>query len=130
MSHRHHIRIWKTGHEVDGNPVWAGAATHDVAIEVAKRGRLFNHRIDPNVDSERDFIGAKLSETPVPARESYVEGAEPVFKAKTASGQDYYSDSKILLVDLRRTDAGEASLRNPAPGSGGTLTSSLAASTR
>jgi|SRR5580700_624468 hypothetical protein len=108
VSHRHHIRIWETGHQVDGNPVWAGAATYDVAIEVAKHGRLFNHRIDPNVDSERDFIGAKLSETPVPARETYIEGAEPVYKAKTASGQDYYSDSKILLVDLRPTANGEA----------------------
>ena len=125
VSHRHHIRIWKTSHEVDGSPVWAGAATHDIAIEVAKRGRLFNHRIDPNVDSERDFIGENLSGTAVPARATYVEGAEPVFKAKTASGQDYYSDSKILLVDLRRTESGEARLRNPAPVSGGTVTSSL-----
>ncbi len=108
VSHRHHIRIWGTGHQVDGNPVWAGAATYDVAIEVAKHGRLFNHRIDPNVDSERDFIGAKLAHTPVPARETYVEAAEPVYKAKTASGQDYYSDSKILLVDLRPAANGEA----------------------
>ena len=131
VSRRHHIRIWKTGHEVDGNPVWAGAATHDVAIEVAKRGRLFNHRIDPNVDSERDFIGAKLSQTSVTAHESYVEGAEPVFKAKTASGQDYYSDSKILLVDLRHPDTGEATLHNPAPVGGGALTtSSLLAAAR
>jgi LssY C-terminus len=112
MSHRHHIRIWKTEQQVDGNPVWAGAATHDIAIEVAKRGRFFNHRIDPNVDSERDFIGAKLSETPVPARETYVEGAEPVYQAKTASGQDYYSDSKILLVDLRPVANGEARLHS------------------
>jgi len=131
VSRRHHIRIWKTGHEVDGSPVWAGAATHDVAIEVAKRGRLFNHRIDPNVDSERDFIGAKLSATSVTARESYVEGAEPVFKAQTASGQDYYSDSKILLVDLRHPDTGEATLHSPAPvGGGAPTTSSLLAAAR
>jgi hypothetical protein len=130
VSHRHHIRIWKTGHEVDGNPVWAGAATHDIAIEVAKRGRLFNHRIDPNVDSERDFIGANLSETPVPARETYVEGAEPVYKATTASGQDYYSDSKILLVDLRRTESGEASLKPPQVVVGGSLNNSLVAAAR
>ncbi|HEY4900576.1 MAG TPA: LssY C-terminal domain-containing protein, partial [Terriglobales bacterium] len=129
MSHRHHIRIWKTAQEIDGNPVWAGAATHDVAIEVAKRGRLFNHRIDPNVDSERDFIGANLSEAPVPAHESYVEGAEPVFKAQTASGQDYYSDSRILLVDLRQTQSGDATLRKPVPVGGGTLTSTLLAPT-
>jgi len=115
VSHRHHIRIWETGHQVDGNPVWAGAATYDVAIEVAKRGRLFNHRIDPNVDSERDFIGARLSQTPVPARETYVEAAEPVYKAQTASGQDYYSDSKILLVDLRPVANGEARLHPATP---------------
>ena len=130
VSRRHHIRIWKTGREVDGNPVWAGAATHDVAIEVAKRGRLFNHRIDPNVDSERDFIGAKLSETPVVAHETYVDGAEPVFQAKTASGQDYYSDSRILLIDMRHTESGEASLHKPAAVGGGTPASSLLAAAR
>jgi hypothetical protein len=130
MSHRHHIRIWKTGQEVDGNPVWAGAATHDVAIEVAKRGRLFNHRIDPNVDSERDFIGAKLSETPVVAHETYVDGSEPVFKAKTASGQDYYSDSRILLVDMRHTESGEASLTKPTAVGGVTVSNSLVAAAR
>ncbi len=130
VSHRHHIRIWETGHQVDGNPVWAGAATYDVAIEVAKHGRLFNHRIDPNVDSERDFIGAKLSHTPVPARETYVEAAEPVYKAKTASGQDYYSDSKILLVDLRPAANGEARLHPATPASAPPATNSLSATLR
>ena len=114
VSRRHHVRIWKTGHEVDGIPVWAGAATHDVGIEVGKHGKLFNHRIDPNVDSERDFIGSNLSETSLPARETYVDGAEPVFRAQTSSGQAYYSDSRILLVDLRPTTNGEARLRHPA----------------
>ncbi len=33
-----------------------GSATHDVAIEIAKRGRFINHRIDPAVDVERDFV--------------------------------------------------------------------------
>ena len=130
VSRRLHIRIWKTGHEVDGNPVWAGAATHDIAIEIAKRGRLLNHRIDPNVDSERDFIGAKLAETPVAARESYVNSAEPVFQAKTASGQDYYSDSKILLVDLRRTESGEAGVQKPPAVGGVTISTSLVAAAR
>jgi hypothetical protein len=71
-----------------------------------------------------------LSETPVPAHETYVEGAEPVYQAKTASGQDYYSDSKILLVDLRRTEAGEASLQKPAAIGGGIPVSSLLAAAR
>ena len=86
VSHRHHIRIWKTGHEVDGNPVWAGAATYDVAIEVAKRGRLFNHRIDPNVDSERDFIGAKLSQTLRARSPNLCRTAQSLFQGQNRLG--------------------------------------------
>ena len=125
VSRRHHVRIWKTDGEVDGSTIWAGAATHDVAIEIAKRGRFINHRIDPNVDSERDFIGANLSEIPVPAHESYLDGADPVFTAQTASGETYFSDSKILLVDLRHTVTAQAVQRDTAPIVGGTLASSL-----
>ena len=61
VSRRHHLRIWKTNHTIDGTPVWVGSATHDIAIEVAKRGRLINHRIDPAVDAERDFVGIDLT---------------------------------------------------------------------
>ena len=61
VSRRHHLRIWKTDCTVDGTPIWAAAATHDVAIEIAKRGRLINHRIDPAVDAERDFVGTDLA---------------------------------------------------------------------
>ena len=47
VSRRHHLRIWKTDYTMDGTPIWAGAATHDVAIEIAKRGRLINHQDRP-----------------------------------------------------------------------------------
>jgi hypothetical protein len=53
-----------------------------------------------------------------------------VYKATTASGQDYYSDSKILLVDLRRTESGEASLKPPQVVVGGSLNNSLVAAAR
>ena len=100
VSRRHHLRIWKTDFTQDGTPIWAGAATHDVAIEVAKRGRLINHRIDPEVDAERDFIGANLTDTSSVSRQEYLHGADPVFQAQTASGEGYHSDSRILLLDL------------------------------
>ena len=61
VSRRHHLRIWKTDYTENGTPIWVGSATHDVAIEIAKNGRLINHRIDPEVDDERDFIGGDLT---------------------------------------------------------------------
>jgi hypothetical protein len=101
VARRHHLRIWKTGHVVDGVPLWVAAATHDVSIHLVKhKFRLF-HRIDPNVDAERDFIAGNLSEAKRLTREEYVNCPEPVFDAQTATGQPYYSDSRMLLLELR-----------------------------
>ena len=94
------LRIWKTDYTENGTPIWVGSATHDVAIEIAKNGRLINHRIDPKVDDERDFIGGDLTQTASVSSQEYVNGVSPVFEAQTASGEAYHSDSRILLLDL------------------------------
>jgi len=101
VSRRHHLRLWKTDYTADGTPIWVGAATHDVAIEIAKRGHLINHRIDPAVDAERDFIGANLADTSSVSHQEYLHSSEPVFQAQTASGEAFHSDSRVLLLDLR-----------------------------
>jgi len=100
VARRHHIRIWKTDYVLNGKVIWVGAATHDVAIEVAKRGRLINHRIDPQVDAERDFIRANLTEALSVTQQEYLDGVDPVFEAETSSGASYHSDSRILLLHL------------------------------
>jgi LssY-like putative type I secretion system component LssY len=103
VARRHHLRIWKTGQVVDGIPLWVAAATHDVSIQFVKhKFRLF-HRIDPNVDAERDFIAGNLSEANRLTREEYVNCPEPVSQAQTATGQPYYSDSRMLLLELQRS---------------------------
>jgi LssY C-terminus len=102
VARRHHVRIWKTDHEVDGIPLWVGAATHDVAIKFVKhKFRLF-HKIDPNVDEEREFVAGNLAETWQLTREQYLRCAEPVFSAQTATGQEYYSDSRMLFLELNQ----------------------------
>jgi hypothetical protein len=101
VSRRHHLRIWKTDYTMDGLPIWAGAATHDVAIEIAKRGHVINHRIDPEVDAERDFIGSDLAEVSSVSGKEYLHGVDPVYQAQTSCGEPYHSDSRILLLDLQ-----------------------------
>jgi hypothetical protein len=108
VTRRHHLRIWKTDHEIDGNPVWAAAAIRDVAIELGKHGHLISHRIDPNVDAEREFVGENLAKTRLVHYREYVHGVDPVFEAQTAAGEAYYSDSKILLLDLHQTMSSQA----------------------
>jgi LssY C-terminus len=102
VARRHHLRIWKTDRVVNGAPVWVGAATHDVAIEFVKRKFRLSHRIDPNVDAERDFIAMNLAKTSQLTREEFVRCLEPVFNAQTATGQTYYSDSRMLFLELNK----------------------------
>jgi LssY C-terminus len=99
-SRRHHIRIWKTKETIDGTPVWAASATHDIAVEFAKRGHFISHRIDPAVDTERDFVGIELTNTSSVSRQEYLHSPDPVLQALTASGETYNSDGRILLLNL------------------------------
>jgi hypothetical protein len=102
VGRRHHLRIWRTDRTVDGSPLWVGAATHDVSIQFVKHKLQLLHRIDPNVDAERDFIAQDLATTTHLSAEEYLQCDAPVFKARTATGQEYYSDSRMLLVQLTR----------------------------
>ena len=109
VSRRHHIRIWKTGHTSGGVPIWAGAATFDDAISFAKRGRIINHTIDPQVDTEREFVGTALA-TSSPLQRAYLQSDYPVFQGATVSGQSYHSDSRILMLDLHQGETVAAAL--------------------
>jgi hypothetical protein len=100
VARRHHLRIWRTGREVDGVPLWVGAATHDVGIEFVRKKLWVFHRIDPNVDAERDFIARNLEDTQQLIRKEYVRSAVGVSGAETATGQAYYSDNRMLLIGL------------------------------
>jgi LssY C-terminus len=105
VARRHHLRIWKTDRLVNGVPLWVAAATHDISIEFVKRKFRLFHRIDPNVDAEREFIAGNLAETRQLSGEEYVHCATPVFNAQTETGQPYYSDSRMLLLEWNRETA-------------------------
>jgi len=129
LTRRHHLRIWKTDYEVDGKPVWVGAATHDVAIVIDKRRVRFDHRIDPQVDAERDFIAGNLTVARLVTRNEYLSSADPVFEAQTARGQAYYSDGRLLLLELRGEElGGPGHLRDVSLSAGSTPTSPSAIS--
>jgi hypothetical protein len=102
VARRHHIRIWKTDYQMDGTPIWVGAATHDIALQIEITKLRIGHRIDPQVDAERDFIAGNLADTRLVTHEDYLHCVDPVFKGQTATGGTYYSDSRMLLVDLHQ----------------------------
>ncbi|MGC8884444.1 MAG: LssY C-terminal domain-containing protein [Bryobacteraceae bacterium] len=101
VAERHHFRIWKAPFDVGGLTLWVGAGTHDVGFDRDQRTGGITHRIDPDTDRERDFIGETLKRSGMVVKTVYVTPKNTVTKAKTAHGQEYFSDGRILVIYLR-----------------------------
>jgi len=98
VAARHHFRIWRAPFTVDGRMVWVGAGTHDVGFDRDQRNGKVTHKIDPEVDKERDYIGRSLNSTGEIALLDYMTPKETVREAKTAHGQAFSSDGRTLIV--------------------------------
>lgn len=101
VAARHHFRIWKAPFDHGGETVWVGAGTHDVGFDKDQRNGNITHKIDPDTDKERDYIGQSLSTTGLVVKLDYVTAANAVKEAKTAHGQAFFSDGRTLVIYLR-----------------------------
>ena len=101
VAARHHFRIWKAPFTAGGRTVWVGAGTHDIGFDRDQRNGKITHKIDPQTDGERDYIGSSLQETGEVLLLDYLTPKEPVKEAKTAHGETYYSDGRTLLIYLK-----------------------------
>jgi hypothetical protein len=97
VATRHHLRIWKAPFEVNGQPLWVGAATHDVGFDRDQRNNGLTHKIDPNIDDERSYVEQTLGGTGLFSATSYVTPPNPLTEAKTATGGSFHSDGRVLV---------------------------------
>ena len=100
---RNHLRVWKSPFEVDGRPLWCVAATHDIGFERDQRNNGLTHKIDPAIDGEREYVNGTLSETGLVVQRDHVTPADPLTTAKTATGGEFHSNGRILVLVLRDT---------------------------
>ncbi len=101
---RHHLRCWKTELTVAGQPLWIGAATHDIGFERDERSGQLTHRIAPEIDLERDFLRDTLLESGAAASVAYYTPLDPVRAARTATGGAFQSDGRMVLLRLQHAD--------------------------
>ncbi len=114
VAQRHHLRLWKAPFQVEGQELWIGAATHDIGFDKDNRNNGVTHKIDPNVDDERDYVSRSLNDTGLVAKESYLMPSEPSKEAKTATGASFHSDGRMLVIHLIPDDAA-VPLSSPLP---------------
>jgi hypothetical protein len=100
VASRNHLRIWKAPFVVDGRTLWVGAATHDVGFEKDQRNNGLTHKIDPNIDLERDYVEKTLTSTGLVAEVTHVLPKDPMQEARTATGGSFHSNGQVLVLKL------------------------------
>jgi len=101
VASRHHFRIWKAPFTWNGETVYVGAGTHDIGFEKDVRSGHLTHKIDPEVDGERENIAQSLDKSGKVKSMTYYLPPEPVQDARNASGGGYHSDGRLLVVFLQ-----------------------------
>jgi hypothetical protein len=100
-AQRHHFRVWRAPSQIDGQTLWIGAGTHDVGFDRDQRNNGLTHKIDPDTDKERDYIAATLQQSGAAAKVGYVTPKDTVLKAKTAHGEEFFTDGRVAIIWLR-----------------------------
>ncbi len=98
VATRHHLRVWKSASEVGGETLWVGAATHDIGFEKDQRNGSVTHKIDPDIDLEREYLARTLVASGVVTQWAHVTPEDALTEAKTATGGSFRSDGRILVV--------------------------------
>jgi hypothetical protein len=102
---RHHFRVWKAPFDVGAHMLWVGAGTHDTGFDRDQRTGGVTHKIDPETDKEREFIGQTLRQSGQVLKVDYITPKDTITKAKTAHGEEFSSDGRILIIYLNEETA-------------------------
>jgi hypothetical protein len=97
---RNHLRVWKAPFEIGGQMAWVGAATHDIGFERDQRNNGLTHKIDPDIDLERNYVEKTLTSTGLVGEVEHYTPDNPLKTAKTATGGEFHSDGQVLILKL------------------------------
>jgi len=100
VKSRNHLRIWKAAFQVNGGSVWVGAATHDIGFERDQRNNGVTHKIDPDIDLERDYVEKTLASTGLVTEITRFLPDKPMKEARTATGGTFHSNGEVLILKL------------------------------
>lgn len=100
VAKRHHVRMWRQSATWDGEEVWIGAATRDVDYAYLRPGQPFTHRIQEDVDQERDKIAHDLEFTACADVVDWWERPGVTRVSHNATGDPMNTDARLAVIRL------------------------------
>ena len=100
FDRRHHIRMWRMPQLHQGKPVWAASATHDVGIKFVRQERTFTHRVETDIDLERQKVIDDVRFTGAVSRFGMVSRQDVPAKMVNATDDAMTSDGRVAVLVL------------------------------
>ena len=104
VDERNHLRGWLTPIRFQGQPVWIGQISRDIGVRfTTKTWNLTTHKIDPNVDETRNYLGEDLLYSGGVVKFGWVRGAGAATREQprqNLTGDPYFTDGFRLVLGL------------------------------
>jgi hypothetical protein len=100
INKRHHLRVWRVEESWNGETIWTAAATHDTGLGFSSRKTLI-HRVDPNIDQEREKVSDDLQFADCARVPEMVERPRVPRIAQNATGDRMVTDGRAAVLRLR-----------------------------
>ncbi len=104
MSKRHHIRVWRQGETFEGAEIWIGAATRDIDYAYLRPGHTVTHRVEENIDQERDKVAYDLEFTTCVQQADWLERPDVPRASRNATGDFISTDGRVAVLRLNRCE--------------------------
>lgn len=100
LMKRSHIRWWHVGIDKNsGQDLWLGAISYDDGLKLTHYSGIptILHRIDPNVDSERDRLARQIIGN---LKDVEIDMRQFRNQIQHDEYHDYYSDGSVLIIQI------------------------------
>jgi hypothetical protein len=104
IDRRNHLRLWRAPFTFQGTPVWVGQVSRDIGVRLTtKSWYLTTHKVDPDMDEDRDYLLQDLAVSGYVSRAGLVPGVGAAPRnapRRNLTGDPYFTDGKRLVVFL------------------------------
>jgi hypothetical protein len=102
---RDHLRVWSDPLTWGGRNIWLGASTRDVGVRISLWNKEITHRVEPDIDVERQRIVRDLGLAG--CIESVHVAPRPTMRAmlSNATGDHLHTDGGVAVVELKDCNA-------------------------
>ena len=100
VSKRHHVRIWRAG-TWRGQDLWVGAATRDIDFAYLRPGQRLTHKIDENIDQERDKVAYDLAFTSCSSLVDWTHRTDFPRLTRNGTGDPIITDANVAVIGLQ-----------------------------